>query len=93
MIMNEADRCLFTLFSQSIPDKNHTNIGIYRGKIVSVIAEDEIVLEVNPPYSELSKNAEGIIYIKKLGTRFYAKGKFIFVSEKETIVKIPQIQP
>lgn len=60
---------------------------LYRGIIISSVSKDNFVLKINPPYPE-NKNAEGEIYFKEKGERFYIKAKLSFINETEANVKI-----
>lgn len=76
MIFKTDEKCLVFLKGK-----------LYRGIIISVVSENEIVLKIYPPFKYKEK-IDGEIYFTRSGRRFYAKGQFIFINEVEVIAKV-----
>ncbi len=79
MIFKTDEKCLIFLKGK-----------LFRGVIISVVSEDEIVLKIYPPfkYDEKKEKIDGEIYFTRSGRRFYIKARFIFINEVEVIVKV-----
>jgi len=60
---------------------------LYRGSIISVVSENEIVLKIYPPFKYEEEKIDGEIYFTRTGRRFYVKARFIFINEVEVIAK------
>lgn len=61
---------------------------MFRGIIISVVSENEIVLKISPPFKYKGGKIDGEIYFTRSDRRFYAKGRFIFINEVEVIAKV-----
>ena len=78
MIFKTDEKCLVFLKGK-----------LYRGIIISVVSENEIVLKIYPPFKyDEKEKIDGEIYFTRSGRRFYAKGQFIFINEVEVIAKV-----
>ncbi|MCD6221186.1 PilZ domain-containing protein [bacterium] len=77
MIFKTDEKCLVFLKGK-----------LFRGVIISVVSENEIVLKIYPPFKYEEEKVDGEIYFTRSARRFYAKARFIFINEVEVIVKV-----
>jgi len=58
---------------------------IFRGIIISVVSENEIVLRISPPFKYKGGKIDGEIYFTRSDRRFYSKGRFILPDRRKDI--------
>jgi len=77
MIFKTDEKCLVFLKGK-----------LFRGVIISVVSENEIVLKIYPTFKYEEEKVDGEIYFTRSGRRFYVKAQFIFINEVEVIAKV-----